>query len=1289
MSQHPSVSPTSFTVPCPGCGQKLRFTVAAEMPARLRLQCASCGKVFGVRRPGAPPADPANSSDSIGINPPTLIAFPASDRAGSGSLAGAASVTSATSATSAPPFARQRRVDEPGFGAGEMLAGRYRLVRFIARGGMGEVYEAEDLELKERVALKTVRWDVARDATAIERFKREIQLARKVTHPNVCRIFDVSHHREEGAPEATIFLTMELLPGETLSQRLRREGPMLPGEALLIASQIAEALNAAHRVGVVHRDLKPGNVVLVESRSSTVGNIAGNTVGNLAGSLGAGTRAVVTDFGLARLDAGADPAAGQNLTLTGAAGVVGTPAYLAPEQVEGGEITAAADLFAFGIVLYEMITGTVPFLGENALSTAVKRLREAPVPPHVHAPGLDRRWEAAILRCLERDPAARFASAPEVIRALDQPVERATVMTPRLAPIEALRSPPPPSRPAPRGTARRRLQIAAVAVLALAAVAVGWMRFSQWREKQAALGHHLPLPATDITPRRSVAVLGFKDLSGQPGTAWLSSALAEMLSTELAAGGSLRVVAGENVARAKVELGLAATESLAADTLAKARTLLGSDAVVLGSYVALGGSPNAPGAAAQQIRLDVHLQGTRAGETATIVTETGNERELFALVSRVGKRLRRQLGVEEEDGEAHDGDARAALPATPEAARFYSEGMERLHLFDPVSARDLLTRAVAAEPGNALSHSALATAWSALGYDARARDEAKAAFDLSANLPREERLLVEGRYREVIQDWDRAIQTWWKLWSMFPDNVDYGLRLAAVQTAAGRVADALATTGALRTLPAPARDDPRIDLAEAMAAGAGADFKRQEAAAERAATRGATQGAPLLVAQGRLLQCRALRNLGQGDAALAACEAGRKLHEQAGDRAGVAEALTHAANVLYDRGDLPGAGRLYDQALSTYREIGNRGAEAGALNNIAVVLKSQGDLERARQLYEQVLEISKEIGSRGGEAYALNNLAGVLLRRGELDAAAKLFDQSLVIRREQQDRSGIAYALDNLGVVLRRKGDLAAARKRHEEALAMRREIGQKIGEVASLNNLGTVLLDQGELPAARSKFEAALRLARQTGNKSATAYSLFGLGEVLAREGNAAEARKQHEEALALRTQLGEKGTSAESQLALAGVLLDSGDTARSADLARAAAEELSRQGAASDQARALALTALTASGRGDAAGAREALGRATTLVQGSQDLLSHLTVELAAARLNRSEEPVLRGIAEQATRAGLLDVRLQAELALAQRAAQGKNGKGGDGGARLAALQKEAESLGYGAIARKARGG
>jgi tetratricopeptide (TPR) repeat protein/TolB-like protein len=892
-----------------------------------------------------------------------------------------------------------------------------------------------------------------------------------------------------------------------------------------------------------------------------------------------------------------------------------------------------------------MLTGTVPFLGENALSTAVKRLREAPVPPRTHVPGLDARWEAAILRCLERDPAARFQSAPEVLQALTGPPRVAsTDQTDRSdrsdrSDLAVPKAPPPRKEPA-KG---RGLKIALLAALILLSLGATWYRYQEWRARQAAdMGRLVLPPIEDITPRRSVAVLGFKDLSGQSGTAWLSPALAEMLSTELAAGGGVRVVPGENVARAKVELGLGTSADLARDTLGRLRSLLGADAVLLGSYVAVDDPKG------RRIRLDLHLQDTTAGETTARVTETGEERQLFDLVSRVGKRLRRELGVEELEG-GESGEVRAALPSSPEAARLYAEGLERLRLFDPVGARDRLSRAVAAEPGNALCHSALSTAWAALGYDGRAREEAKTAFDLAGNLPREERLLIEGRYRETAQDWERAIQTYWKLWSLFPDSLDHGLRLAAAQTAAGRVEDALATADALRTLPPPSRDDPRIDLAEATAAGARADFERQRTAATRAAAKGTAQGAPLMAARARLLECRALRNLGQPAAALAACEEGRKLHATAGDKGGEAEALTHAANVHFDRGDLPGATRLYEQALGTYQEIGNRGAEAGALNNIAVVLKTQGDLERARQLYEEVLAVTRETGSRGGEAYALNNLAGVLVRRGELDEAARLLEESLKIRREQQDRGGEAYALDNLGVALRRMGDLAGARKRHEEALAMRRQIGQKIGEVTSLNNLGGVLLDQGELAAARQRFESSLVLGRQTGNKSASAHALFGLGEVLAREGKTEEARKRHEEALALRTRLGEKAALAESRLALASVLLRT-DPARAEELARAAAQELGQQGAASGEALALAVSAQAAQARGDASGAREAIDRAKGLLTGKdQDLKARLTVALTAARLGREKDPqaVLRDVSEQAARAGLMELRLEADRA------------------------------------------
>jgi tetratricopeptide (TPR) repeat protein/tRNA A-37 threonylcarbamoyl transferase component Bud32 len=1401
-----SASSSTFAVTCPGCGQRLRFELDAGGPPRVRIHCAACDREFGVRRPGVAPSF-ATAADAPGVikgaggaipsvpatggGPPTVIGTPVSATvppppgagacggggggAGAGAAIAGAAIDSATYRSPRPPgagvvAAAAAAARLPVFVAEQTVAGRYRVVSFLAQGGMGEVYEVEDLLLHERVALKTVRPEMGADALAVERFRREIQLARKVTHLNVCRIFDVSHHQPlatgAGSGQETIFLTMELLRGETLSERLRRGGPLPPGEALPIARQICFGLAAAHQVGIVHRDLKPGNVVLVPARG--------------------GVRAVVTDFGLARLETGHDPGAP---TLTTAGGLVGTPAYLAPEQLDGGEITIAVDIYALGIVLYEMATGTVPFLGDSLLATAIKRLKENPVSPRVHVPNLDRRWETAILRCLEREPAARFATALEVAAALAGEAGSAGAGTSAADSLgEGTRDSVPPASaalsggsagaasstsadlargsatdggPAPpaaglggtpaataagaapgavaaRAPRRRSLTTVALLALILASFAVAAYRVAVWRAKRAEEERRLGLTAAEMTPRRSVAVLGFKDLSGAADTAWLSPALAEMLSTELGAGGALRIVAGEDVARVRLELRLGQTDSLARDTLRRVRTLLGSDAVVTGSYL-VAGVAHSPGS--RQIRLDLRLQDARSGET-TVLTETGTEAGLFQLVAHAGERLRRELRA---GGAA---PARPALAANPEAARLYSEGMQKLRLFDPVGARGLLARAVAADPSSASSHSGLAAAWAALGFDAKARAEAKAAFELSANLPPAERLTIEGRYREATGEWAAAVELYRRLYALYPDSLDNGLRLAAVQIAAGRPQDALATATALRALPAPSRDDPRIDLAEATAAGARSDFQRQHAAAGRAAERASALGASLLVAQARLLDCRALRNLGRADDALAACAAGQSLDAAAGDRSGVAEALTHAANVRFDRGDLPGAQRLYEQALLTYRETGNRGAEAGALNNIAVVLRSQGDLERARQLYEQVLAIAREIGSRDAEAYSLNNLAGVMLRRGDLDGAAGLFQQSLAIRHELGDAAGEAYALDNLGVALRRRGDLAGARQRHDEALAIRRHIGQKIGEVASLYNIGSVLLDQGDLGGARRKFEEALAGSRAIGSQSSAAYALFGLGEVLARQGKIDEARRNHLAALGLRTGLGEKGTAAESSLALteldlaaalagaappaagtgqagassagsspvggspAGARRESdakpaagrppaagpvtADSAAAspaaiATAAEAVAEELLRQGAASAGARALSLAAVAAAAAGDAARSRAAIDRATALLQpspsasASQDLRARLTVAWRAAVLLPPEQgqqaaAALAAVRDEATRNGLRELRLEAELALAERA----HAAGPPAAARAlaAALVPEARASGFALI-------
>src|SRR5258707_6540546 len=283
----------------------------------------------------------------------------------------------------------------PRFAAGTSLSGRYRIVRFIAAGGMGEVYEAEDLALGAEVALKTMRPELAARPTTIARFRREILLARRVTHPNVCRIFDLGQHlSSESGPEVA-FLTMELLSGQTLGQALRSHGPMSVDEALPLVAQMAAALGAAHDAGVVHRDFKAANVMLVPARSAN-----------------APPRVVVTDFGIAS-------AAGGNLaSITRSKDILGTPAYVAPEQVEGREVTAAADIYALGVVLYEVVTGRLPFEGASVLSAVLKRFRDKPAAPRHHAPDLPARWDEVILRCLERDPRNRFRSTDEVVKAL-------------------------------------------------------------------------------------------------------------------------------------------------------------------------------------------------------------------------------------------------------------------------------------------------------------------------------------------------------------------------------------------------------------------------------------------------------------------------------------------------------------------------------------------------------------------------------------------------------------------------------------------------------------------------------------------------------------------------------------------------------------------------------------------------------------------------------------------------------------------------------------------------------
>ena len=262
------------------------------------------------------------------------------------------------------------------FSPGEQIAGRFRIVRFLGKGGMGQVYQAEDEVLGGFVALKTMRPEIALDERAFERFKQEVRLAKEVADENVCRVFDLDHHN------VPPFITMEFVEGETLSARIRRTGAIPAAEALLLIEQMARGLDAAHRKGIIHRDFKPGNVMLARTGTGAA-------------------HAKVTDFGLAR-------------TLEGDSTMVsgylrGTPGYMAPELLTGAKATIASDLYALGLVMYEMIAGIKP---EH------QRLTEPAPSPRKRVPGLDKKLEAAILRCLEREPVRRFSSATDLLAAI-------------------------------------------------------------------------------------------------------------------------------------------------------------------------------------------------------------------------------------------------------------------------------------------------------------------------------------------------------------------------------------------------------------------------------------------------------------------------------------------------------------------------------------------------------------------------------------------------------------------------------------------------------------------------------------------------------------------------------------------------------------------------------------------------------------------------------------------------------------------------------------------------------
>jgi len=363
---------------------------------------------------------------------------------------------------------------------GTTFANRYEIIEELGKGGMGRVYRVEDTKLKQEIALKLIKPEIASDKKTIERFRNELKIARNIRHKNVCGMFDL------GETEGAHFITMEYIRGEDLKSFIHRSGQLAIGTAVRVAKQVCEGLSEAHRLGVVHRDLKPQNVMIDKE-------------GN----------ARIMDFGIARsLEAKG---------ITGAGVMIGTPEYMSPEQVEAKETDQRSDIYSLGVILYEMVTGRVPFEGDTPFTIGMKHKGETPLNPKEVNSQIPEDLSRVILRCLEKDKEKRYQSAGEVRSELEN-IEKGIPTTERIVPERK----PLTSKEITVTIGLKKIFIPIFVIIALAIIAVViWQILPQKKE------------APPLSGEISLAVLPFDDLSPGKDHEYLCDGIAVTLINAL------------------------------------------------------------------------------------------------------------------------------------------------------------------------------------------------------------------------------------------------------------------------------------------------------------------------------------------------------------------------------------------------------------------------------------------------------------------------------------------------------------------------------------------------------------------------------------------------------------------------------------------------------------------------------------------------------------------------------------------------------------------------------------
>ncbi len=1030
-----------------------------------------------------------------------------------------------------PPRPAQRRVAATAtyvelmarLAPGTRVAGRYRIVSIAGVGGMGVVYRAADEELGVDVALKVLRQDLGSDPGVVERFRSELLSARQVTHKNVVRLHDIGEH------EGMRFLTMDYVEGCSLREILEREGPLPLDRAAAILRQAAAGLGAAHEKGIVHRDLKPGNILIDD-----------------------GGQAFISDFGVAR-SLGRESA-------TRAGAIVGTPDYLSPEQVAGDPVDGRADLYALGIVFYEMLSGELPFGGDSQAEALAQRL--AGRPRDLKETGVDAppRVREILRRCLERSPARRYPTAGALIEDLD-----------RLAPGARSRKP--------------RWIAAALGAVILLALAIGLRSLLLRQRPGAAARRALPASAPAAPAAvHSVAVLPFADQTGQAALSWTGPGLAEMVSSSLAESANLRVLDSLRVASAIADLRLPAG-SLDAAAVRQLAELWSVDTVVTGTVRQAG--------ARVRVDLTVHQFGPSGAPAArSISSEANGESEIFRVVGDVSGQLRRQLGVAAEASPRPV----ALQTSTLEAARAYEEGGASLARGDDLAAAPAFERAVAADPRFAAALEKLAQTYQSQGRHDKAVETAERA--LAAAGPGESLLSRRIRARVALLSGNPAgaEKLFQQLLEQYPNSVEASLDLAGAQAAQGHHADAVATLKKLvetdpsdpqawlqlgrnailtgdsaravqdylvRALALQTRFHNEKGKADVLVATAGAyqrlsDYPRaleNYAAASKIQSALRDERGLATTSRNRALVYQAMGKVREAQTDL---ETARALYEKIGDRTGVADSWNGTGVLEESRGAYTRALEAYQNALKLRRLLGNERLLAQSYDNVGYIYYLEGEYDNALVYWQPALDLRRKIAHKSGIVLSVLNMGFLQTAQGRWDEAVKSFLESLEKSREIDQKDATAISLGNLGILDQLRGRFSAAISSFDEALAVARAMQFQGAMIEFTLKKGSLLLEIGRGEECDALLSQAEKWVAETGNEEQKADLEVLRGDGSLARGDRTSARKAYEQAVPLARRSGSRVSLLKARLAQAETLADPSRGSRELSAILADAESL-----------------------------------------------------------------------------------------------------------------------------------